>query len=143
MLYIREAGVPVVTLLQNGWDYFDLHHTADDTLDKIAPDALDQNVAAYVAFLYLRAIILSACFFNEVTSGVSGISGGITEQGVDHRDDRLAVLCNKPVRRAAYPLIARGHVRNNRLLKRGKILRGHFCQWHEFNVTVEIPAALR
>lgn len=55
MLYIREAGVPVVTLLQNGWDYFDLHHTADDTLDKIAPDALDQNVSAYVAFLYLMA----------------------------------------------------------------------------------------
>lgn len=55
MTYIREAGVPVVGLLQNGWDYFDLHHTADDTLDKIAPDALDQNVAAYTAFLYLAA----------------------------------------------------------------------------------------
>lgn len=55
MRYIKEAGVPVVGLKQNGWDYFDLHHTANDTLDKIAPDALDQNVAAYAAFLYLAA----------------------------------------------------------------------------------------
>ena len=53
--YIRQAGVPVVDLKQNGWDYFDLHHTANDTLDKIAPNALDQNIAAYAAFLYLVA----------------------------------------------------------------------------------------
>jgi len=55
--YLREAGVPVVGLKQNGWDYFDLHHTPDDTLDKIAPDALKQNIAAYAAFLYLAAEI--------------------------------------------------------------------------------------
>ena len=53
--YLREAGVPVVGLKQDGWDYFDLHHTPDDTLDKIAPDALNQNVAAYAVFLYLAA----------------------------------------------------------------------------------------
>jgi len=53
--YLREAGVPVVGLIQNGWDYFDLHHTQDDTLDKIDPAALRQNVAAYAAFLYLAA----------------------------------------------------------------------------------------
>ena len=57
MKYLREAGVPVVGLKQNGWDYFDLHHTPDDTLDKIAPDALKQNIAAYAAFLYLAAEI--------------------------------------------------------------------------------------
>jgi hypothetical protein len=57
MKYLREAGVPVVGLKQNGWDYFDLHHTPDDTLDKIAPDALNQNIAAYAAFLYLAAEI--------------------------------------------------------------------------------------
>jgi hypothetical protein len=55
MKYLREAGVPVVGLKQNGWDYFDLHHTPDDTLDKITPDALQQNIAAYAAFLYLAA----------------------------------------------------------------------------------------
>ena len=53
--FMRAAGVPVVDLKQNGWDYFDLHHTANDTLDKIVPGALDQNVAAYAAFLYLVA----------------------------------------------------------------------------------------
>jgi len=31
---MKKFGVPVVTLKQNGWDYFDLHHTEDDTFDK-------------------------------------------------------------------------------------------------------------
>ncbi len=55
MTFIREAGVPVVTLAQNGWDYFDLHHTSDDTLDKIGASDLDQNIAAYAVFTYLAA----------------------------------------------------------------------------------------
>jgi len=50
-----EAGVPTVRLNQNGMDYFDLHHTPDDTLDKIDPDELAQNVAAYAALTYLVA----------------------------------------------------------------------------------------
>ncbi len=53
--YLRTAGVPVAALYQDGWDYFDLHHTPDDTFDKIDPDKLAQNVAAYAAFLYLVA----------------------------------------------------------------------------------------
>ena len=53
--YLREAGVPVVTLKQNGWDYFHLHHTADDTFDKIDPDEMAQNVAAYAAFIHLAS----------------------------------------------------------------------------------------
>ena len=48
-------GVPVVTPGQNGWDYFDLHHTADDTFDKIDQTKLNQNVATYAAFAYLAA----------------------------------------------------------------------------------------
>lgn len=55
ILFLRQAGVPVVTLQQNGWDYFDLHHTADDTLDKIGSKDLDQNVAAWAAFMYYAA----------------------------------------------------------------------------------------
>ncbi len=55
MRFIRLAGVPVVGLIQNGWDFFDLHHTPNDTLDKINPEDLTQNVAAYAAFLYLAA----------------------------------------------------------------------------------------
>lgn len=48
-------GVPTINLMQNGLDYFDLHHTPDDTLDKIDPTQLAQNVAAYVVFAYLAA----------------------------------------------------------------------------------------
>ena len=52
---LRDAGVPVIDLNQDGTDYFDLHHTPDDTLDKIDPAALKQNVAAWAAMLYLAA----------------------------------------------------------------------------------------
>lgn len=52
---LPRAGVPVVSPRQNGWDYFDLHHTPDDTLDKIDPESLRQNVAAYAVFTYLAA----------------------------------------------------------------------------------------
>ena len=55
MKFVREAGVPVVGLKQNGWDYFDLHHTPNDTLDKIDPQDIAHNVAAWVSFIYLAA----------------------------------------------------------------------------------------
>lgn len=55
MTYLHEAGVPVVDLLQNGWDYFDLHHTPNDTFDKIELAKLQQNIAAYSIFAYLAA----------------------------------------------------------------------------------------
>ena len=51
---IRE-GFPGFRFVQGGGDYFDLHHTHDDTLDKIEPSELDQNVAAYVVFTWLAA----------------------------------------------------------------------------------------
>jgi Zn-dependent M28 family amino/carboxypeptidase len=54
---LRELGVPAVTLKQNGWDYFDYHHTADDTLDKIDKSDIAQNVAAYAAFVWMAANI--------------------------------------------------------------------------------------
>ena len=44
-------GLPGVTLNQDGTDYFDLHHTPDDTLDKIDRDELRQNVAAWTTML--------------------------------------------------------------------------------------------
>lgn len=52
---IHEAGAPVVELAQDGTDYFDYHHTPDDTLAAIDPAALRQNVAAYAVFAYLAA----------------------------------------------------------------------------------------
>ena len=42
-------------LSQDGSRYFDLHHTADDTLDKIDPAQLSQNVAAWTALVWLIA----------------------------------------------------------------------------------------
>ncbi|MEH6557281.1 MAG: M28 family peptidase [Oceanicoccus sp.] len=52
---LMEAGVSVFRLKQNGLDYFDYHHTADDTLDKINPESLKQNVAAWAVVTYLLA----------------------------------------------------------------------------------------
>lgn len=48
-------GVPAFRLNQDGTDYFDTHHTADDVLDRIDPEAMTQNVAAWAAFLWLLA----------------------------------------------------------------------------------------
>lgn len=50
-----EQGMAWAALRQDGTDYFDYHHTPDDTLDKIDPKALAQNVAAYAVFAYLAA----------------------------------------------------------------------------------------
>ncbi|SQH75657.1 Peptidase, M28D family protein [Shewanella benthica] len=52
---LPKQGVPVASLRQDGRDYFDYHHTPNDTLDKIDPAALQQNVAAYAQFAYLMA----------------------------------------------------------------------------------------
>jgi carboxypeptidase Q len=52
---IAERGAAWGWLAQDGSDYFDLHHTPDDTLDKIDPQALAQNAAAYAVFAYLAA----------------------------------------------------------------------------------------
>lgn len=55
MTPMRQAGMAVASLHQDGMDYFDLHHTANDTLALIEPEALQQNTAAWVAFTYLTA----------------------------------------------------------------------------------------
>ena len=52
---LAGAGVPVFGLNQDGTRYFDLHHTADDTLDKIDPEQLSQNVAAWAGLVWLIA----------------------------------------------------------------------------------------
>ena len=52
---LNAKGLPRFRLKQDGRDYFDYHHTPDDTLDKIDPAKLRQNVAAYVVFLWLAA----------------------------------------------------------------------------------------
>ncbi len=52
---LRTFLVPVVELQQDGTYYFDYHHTADDTLDKVDPEALRQNVAAFALVAFLAA----------------------------------------------------------------------------------------
>lgn len=52
---LGERGVPFVDFSQDGLEYFDIHHTADDTLDKVDPAALAQNVAVWTEFAWLAA----------------------------------------------------------------------------------------
>jgi hypothetical protein len=50
-----KRGMPWASLAQDGTDYFDYHHTANDTLDKVESAALDQQVAAYAVMAYVAA----------------------------------------------------------------------------------------
>ncbi|WP_129135244.1 M20/M25/M40 family metallo-hydrolase [Luteimonas sp. YGD11-2] len=52
---LAQAGMPWAWLGQDGSGYFDLHHNADDTLDKVDAADVKHNVAAYVVFAYLAA----------------------------------------------------------------------------------------
>ncbi len=52
---MSNAGVPIVGLDMFTDDYFDLHHTANDTIDKIEPERINQSAAAYVTFAYLAS----------------------------------------------------------------------------------------
>lgn len=49
------AGAAIFDLHQDGTDYFDYHHTADDTLDKVDPKKLKQNTATYAVFAFMAA----------------------------------------------------------------------------------------
>lgn len=55
LIPLRPANVPRADLRQDATRYFDLHHTVDDTFDKIDPSRLAQNVAAYSALAYWAA----------------------------------------------------------------------------------------
>jgi hypothetical protein len=48
-------GWPVLHPDQDGRDYFDFHHTPNDTLDKIDPATLRPNVAAWAVIAWLAA----------------------------------------------------------------------------------------
>ncbi|MEJ6476844.1 M20/M25/M40 family metallo-hydrolase [Pseudoalteromonas piscicida] len=51
----NATSAPIFALHQDGTDYFDYHHTADDTLDKVDPAKLKQNTAAYAVFALMAA----------------------------------------------------------------------------------------
>jgi hypothetical protein len=52
---MQRAGVPAFSLRPDASRYFDIHHSADDTLNKVVRADLDQSVAAWVALVYLIA----------------------------------------------------------------------------------------
>ena len=49
------AGVPLFGLRQETGRYFDFHHTADDTFDKIEPVSLDKAAASVAAMAFAVA----------------------------------------------------------------------------------------
>jgi Zn-dependent M28 family amino/carboxypeptidase len=52
---LGKAGVPVFGIIQDGRTYFDYHHSAADTLDKVDPKTLAENVAAMSVLAYALA----------------------------------------------------------------------------------------
>ena len=52
---LEKAGVPVLSPLIDNADYFDYHHTAADTLDKVDPDNLRRHVAVMTATTWFLA----------------------------------------------------------------------------------------
>lgn len=54
---LAGRGVPLIDLVHDASQYFDYHHTANDTLDKIDRRALDRTVAAYAVTAYLSSVM--------------------------------------------------------------------------------------
>ena len=52
---LGQLGVPVCDLDTDASEYFDLHHTANDTFDKVDPLLLRRNVACYAVLAWLAA----------------------------------------------------------------------------------------
>jgi len=52
---MRRQRWPAVQLHQDGSNYFDVHHTENDTLEKVDPAPLPQNVAAWAVTAWLAA----------------------------------------------------------------------------------------
>ena len=52
---VRDQKGAIIDLQQDGTRYFDLHHTQDDTLDKIDPVQLRQNVAVWTQVIGILA----------------------------------------------------------------------------------------
>lgn len=69
---LMQLGVPVVNLALEGSDYFDTHHTPDDTLDRIERKRINQATAAYAAFTYLAAELDGDYRQNAIASTQTG-----------------------------------------------------------------------
>ncbi len=49
---MSDRGVPAFGMMQDGRTYFNYHHTAADTLDKVVPAELRENAAAMAVLVY-------------------------------------------------------------------------------------------
>ncbi|MEO8192032.1 MAG: M28 family peptidase [Acidobacteriota bacterium] len=54
---LRADGVPQFSVRQDTSRYFDWHHSANDTFDKIEPGEMDRNAAAVAAFAWTAASV--------------------------------------------------------------------------------------
>ncbi|MGA9510628.1 MAG: M20/M25/M40 family metallo-hydrolase [Candidatus Sulfotelmatobacter sp.] len=52
---MSNAGVPAFGVMQDGRTYFNYHHSAADTLDKVVPTELRENAAAMAVLAYALA----------------------------------------------------------------------------------------
>ena len=52
---LARVGVPSFALFQDTRTYFDYHHTAADTFDKVVPRELAENAAAMTVLAYTLA----------------------------------------------------------------------------------------
>jgi len=52
---LHQKGMAALSLDQDGTHYFDIHHTPNDTLDKIDPKEIAQNAAVYAVYAYMAA----------------------------------------------------------------------------------------
>ena len=52
---VTDKGVPAMNFSPDGTNYFDIHHTENDTLDKVNPEDLQQNTAVYTIFAFFAA----------------------------------------------------------------------------------------
>lgn len=52
---LSKRGMPIIEPGLDGTNYFDVHHTANDTLAQVDPQALRQSVAAFAVSVWLGA----------------------------------------------------------------------------------------
>lgn len=58
MSALSDAGMPSIDFAPDGSNYFDYHHTENDTLDKVDPAALKVNTAIYTMYAYFAAQVM-------------------------------------------------------------------------------------
>jgi len=67
--HLAPLGVPQINLRQENSHYFDIHHSAEDTFDKVDPAELDKATAAWTAAIWVLAE--SGVDFRKAASAVA------------------------------------------------------------------------